>query len=113
MGGTDAKEEVSAVSVKLPTFWPQQPKVWFAQVEAQFAIRNITKEDTKYHYVISALDQETAVRVLDLLETQPENPYETLKTRLIGNQFGSTQDRIGFDVPQDGWIGERFSFDIA
>ena len=87
-------KEISAVSLKLPTFWPQQPKVWFAQVEAQFAIRSITKEETKYHYVISALDQETAVRVLDLLETTPtDSPYETLKKRLIGSFSLSEYER--------------------
>ena len=28
------------VSMKLPTFWPDAAEVWFAQADAQFAIRN-------------------------------------------------------------------------
>jgi hypothetical protein len=54
------------VSLKLPTFWTAQPDVWFAQAETQFNLRGITADDTKY-YVLAALDQDTATRVLDLI----------------------------------------------
>ena len=74
----------NAVSLKLPSFWAQQPRVWFAQAESQFAIRKITAAETKYHYVVAALDQETATRVLDVIEEIPtSNPYQTLKDRLL------------------------------
>ena len=36
----------NAVAIKLPTFWAQQPKVWFLQAEAQFHIHKIT-DDTR------------------------------------------------------------------
>ena len=101
----EGDETVSSVSLKLPTFWCQQPKVWFAQAEAQFAIRNITKEDTKYYYVIAALDQDTAVRVLDIIQTKPsENPFTTLKTRLLGTFDLSDYERAAalIHMPQLG-----------
>ena len=53
---------VDAVSLKLPTFWTSTPTTWFAQAEAQFIVRNITNDDTKYYYVIAALDSSTANR---------------------------------------------------
>ena len=82
-----AREE-HAVALKLPTFWTAQPDVWFAQAEAQFNLRGITADDTKYYYVVAALDQDTATRVLDLISQPPDdNKYSTLKGRLI-DTFG-------------------------
>ncbi len=79
--------EENAVALKLPTFWTSQPRVWFAQAEAQFVIRKITAHDTKYH-VLSALDQDTATRLLDLISSSlAENKYKTLRDRLV-DTFG-------------------------
>ena len=79
-----------AVSLKLPTFWISQPEVWFAQAEAQFSLRGITADDTKYFYVLAALDQ-TATRLLDLISGSPvDGKYKKLKDRLIGT-FGLSE----------------------
>ena len=79
---------MDAVSLKLPTFWTSQPEVWFAQTEAQFNLRGIVADETKYYYVIAALDQDTASRLIDLIGQPPENEkYQTLKERLL-NTFG-------------------------
>ena len=78
------QEEVQgqAVSLKLPTFWTLQPKVWFHQTESQFVSRQITTSSTKYHYVVAALDQDTAQRILDLLGSPPAaDPYTAIKER--------------------------------
>ena len=73
-----------AVSLKLPTFWTSQPRVGFAQAEAQFAIRRITADETKYYYILSALDQGTAARLLDLISHPPaEDKYQAVKSRLL------------------------------
>ena len=80
--------EEHAVSLKLPTFWTAQPEVWFTQAEAQLNLRRITADETKYYYVVAALDQDTATRVLDLISQPPDdNKYQALKTRLI-DTFG-------------------------
>lgn len=77
------EDQENAVALKLPTFWPKQPKVWFVQAEAQFNIRKITSDDTKFHYVVAALDQTTAKRIIDLLCAPPANDkYKALKNRL-------------------------------
>ena len=59
--------DTNAVSIKLPTFWTAQPNVWFQQAEAQFTIRSISADTTKYAYIVAALDQDTASRLMDLL----------------------------------------------
>ena len=90
MGNEDAT--VSAVSLKLPTFWPQTLETWFAQAEAQFAVHNITKDDTKYYYTVAALDQETANRVTNIIMKPPHTDmYKTLKDRLL-DTFGMSEN---------------------
>ena len=65
-----------------------------AQAEAQFAIRKITADETKYYYVLSALDQDTATRLLDLISKPPrEDKYKALKERLVDTFCLSKRER--------------------
>lgn len=78
-----AEDGVAAVALKLPTFWTKNPDVWFLQVEAQFGLRKITDDDTKYHYVVAALDQNTAASILHVLNNPPTTEkYQDLKDKL-------------------------------
>ena len=82
----------NAVAIKLPAFWSEQPHIWFTQAEAQFAIRNISSDETKYYHVVAALDQTTAKRVVSVLENPPDdNKYGTLKDTLI-NTYGLSEN---------------------
>ena len=75
----------NAVCLKLPEFWEGHAAVWFAQAEAQFALRRITDDATKYYYVVAALGNSTALRVVSLLQNPPQDDkYDTLKTLLLG-----------------------------
>ena len=58
---------VTGVSLKLPPFWANDPAIWFAQIEAQFATKGITQEQTKFSHVISSLQPDVATEVRDLL----------------------------------------------
>ena len=92
-GNTPPAHAVAAVSLKCPPFWPNDPTVWFAQVEAQFLTRNITSQTTKFAYVISALTPDIAQEIRDLLISPPTaNPYNTLKTELIKRTSASEQN---------------------
>ena len=83
---------VNATVVRLPPFWSGNPQVWFKQVEWVFSTRNpqITVQQTKFNYVIQALDNITADRVQNIILSPPDNPYDELKTALV-RAFGKTQ----------------------
>lgn len=98
---------INAVALKLPTFWTTQPSIWFAQAEAQFHIKNVTQDTTKYYYVVSALDQSTASRIIDILENPPnEGKYNNLKKRLIATYGLSRRDRASRLLHING-LGDR------
>ena len=90
-----AAGSVSAVAVKIPPFWPADPAVWFAQVEAQFACRGIVQQRTRFDYIIAALAPDVAAEVRDLiLRPPPDHPYDELKQALIKRTEASEQRRL-------------------
>lgn len=91
----NAQAVTLAVTVKLPTFWSEEPVIWFGQAESQFALKGITSDDTKYHHVISSLDQATAKRIQDILVSPPPVglKYMTLKDRLLASFTLSSYQR--------------------
>ena len=82
-----------AVGLKLPMFWADHQ-------------RNVTADNTKYHYVVAALDQATALHVIDMLEDPPQhNRYDNLKRRLT-DIFGLQRVDQLLDICLHG-LGDR------
>ena len=78
---------VQAVPVKVPTFWHNS---LFFLLEFQFATKNITAEDTKYHHAVQGLDKTTAEEISAFLLNHPAiGKFDALKTLLIST-FGLT-----------------------
>ena len=74
---------LTTVSINLPTFWTDSPEVWFIQAEAQFKVKRITTSRTKFNHCLTALPQDVAFQLLDLVRAPPATPYEALRSCLI------------------------------
>ena len=59
----DASAAINAASLKLPTFWTKKPIFWFIRAEAEFDLRGITAQRTKFSHVLRALDDDAIDRV--------------------------------------------------
>ena len=80
--------------------------MWFQQAEAQFALQHVTTDYTEY-YVVAALDQETAQRLLSLLQNPPANDkYQSLKQRSLATFDLSQQERAARLLNVPG-LGDR------
>lgn len=98
---------LNAVSLKLPDFWTKSPEVWFARIEAQFGIKNINNDQTKYDYVVSTLDVNTAEEVQAVLINPPtENKYEHLKASLL-KTYGKSQAQKDAELLNLSGLGDR------
>jgi hypothetical protein len=76
-------EEIDNVALKLPEVWTEDIETWFVQAEAQFAIRKIKTEETKFYHVVGVLNHSTASRVKAVLRDPGATPYTTLKQALL------------------------------
>lgn len=92
---------VDAISIKLPIFWETNPKSWFTLVEAQFALKGITSELTKFYHALQAIDRSVICKVAHFTDNPPpSNQYSGLKETLL-EAFGKSeaqQYRELFDI---------------
>lgn len=92
---SDVSTEICRVAVRIPPFWPDEPEIWFAQVEGQFAIANITTDTTKFHYVIGQLEPQYAKEVKDIIVKPPaSDKYQKLKSELIKRLSSSNEKKV-------------------
>ena len=102
-----ASPNINQTSVKLPEFWTKSPAVWFARIEAQFNTKNISQDQTKYDYVVSALDANTAEEIQHILLNPPTTgKYESLKNEL-NKTFGKSQFERDSELLNINGLGDR------
>lgn len=102
-----AATEVYRVGVRVPAFWPEKPAVWFAQIESQFAISNITTDATKFNYVVAQLESQYAAEVEDIIiSPPPPDKYNKLKEELIKRLSVSRQKKVKQLLSQEE-LGDR------
>lgn len=102
---TDAADENAAVdtnaavaasvAVRLPDFWRNDPAMWFAQAEAQFALAGVVRDHTKFNHIVAKVDQQTICHIADLVTNPPlTNKYPAVKSRLISRFEMSPQGKL-------------------
>lgn len=87
--------QAAITPLHLPPYSQADPQLWFAQVELQFAGRNITTQLARFRYVVAHLPPEAAAEVRDLIiSPHPETPYDTLKKELVRRTTTSERARL-------------------
>lgn len=99
--------EACRVGVRTPTFNPDDPVLWFAQLEGQFALSNITSDTTKFYFVLSQMEPQHTAEVRDLIVTPPASgKYEKLKSELI-KRLSASQERKIKQLMMHEELGDR------
>lgn len=88
----ETQSETMKVSVKIPPFWVDKPEIWFYQIEAQFKISGITKEDTMFNYIVSQMEPKYIDTIWDIITDKTENKYTLAKERLL-NAFKESENK--------------------
>lgn len=71
------------ISARIPEFWVQSPRLWFAQFEATISPQK-QGDDCKFQLVTSKLTRDALQQVSDIVYKPPESgKYLALKTRLL------------------------------
>lgn len=97
----------NAAAVKLPIVWTDNIAAWFVQVEAQFGLRGVSQDQTKYWHVVAALDSATATRAAFVLEDPPaDGKYEAVKDFLVST-FGLSQQQRAQRMLAISDLGDR------
>jgi len=80
--GEEANAIQSTNMISLPKSWKRYPTLWFAQIESAFARSKITKDESKFRYVICYVEETALSLISDVIETPPiENKYDELSNR--------------------------------
>ncbi|XP_063975801.1 uncharacterized protein LOC135161807 [Diachasmimorpha longicaudata] len=79
-------------SLRPPAFSVDSPRIWFTQMEANFAIAGIVTERDKFNRIVASIDTNICKEVSDVIDPIPtDTPYQKLKHALI-SRFTSSQE---------------------
>lgn len=78
--------------IRMPTFNAERPDMWFVQLEASFALANISNDMRRYNSVISLMDAKHLIQFQGIIRAPPTDgtAYEVLKKAII-ERFADTE----------------------
>lgn len=72
-----------SISMRIPEFWTEFPRLWFAQFESTISPQK-QGEESKFQLVVSKLGREALQQVADIVYNPPgSGKYTAIKTRLL------------------------------
>ena len=87
--------EISAVLLKLPSLWPDNPAKWFLHCEGKFRLHRIVSQQTMFDHCLHAISAEQSDVVMDLMEKGPsDNAYAELKATYLERRTPMTAERV-------------------
>lgn len=99
--------ETFRVGVRVPSFNPDDPTLWFAQIEGQFMLSNIVRDETKYYYVLAQLETQYSSEVRDIIINPPETgKYAKLREELI-KRLSASQEKKTKQLLMHEELGDR------
>ncbi|GBM65258.1 hypothetical protein AVEN_46099-1 [Araneus ventricosus] len=94
------------VAVRVPSFWTNNAKLFFIQLEASFRLAGVIVEQTKFDYLVAALDPETLSHATDTVCEPPLHPYTALTSSLL-TQFEVSHNKKLKTLIEDLESGDR------
>ena len=86
---------VKRAAGRLPPYCPNRTAVSFSRAEAQFEFASITRQRTKFNYVVSNLNQQQASALEGNITSTPEQEiFDRLKLKLVRQLSTSRKQRL-------------------
>lgn len=85
----------AVTKIKLPSFYQGSPSTWFILVESSFSLHRITKDETKYHYILTSLPEDIVLSIIDIINDPPEeDKYISIKQAILTRHTDSESKRL-------------------
>jgi hypothetical protein len=72
----------------MPLFWPDRQALWFAQAKEQYELAAVTRQRTKFKYIVAELHQQHAAEVENIITG------DRLKAELVRRLSTSRKQRV-------------------
>ncbi|KAH6939388.1 hypothetical protein HPB50_017748 [Hyalomma asiaticum] len=87
--------DVAALQLRLPTFWRNNPQLWFGQVEATFDLHHTSSEISRFRHLLCNLSPEVAQEVADVIAAPLNDAlYQRLKQSILDRTTTSESARL-------------------
>lgn len=81
--------------IKVPTFSPDEPDLWFALLEGQFEANGVNDDYIKFTLVANNLDMHYAKEIKDIIVNPPPRfRYEKIKAELMKRLSASNEKKV-------------------